>query len=164
MSSRAAWRLESLGFEEVYEYAAGLQDWITSGLPTEGTALAETRAGELARADVPTCRLDEPLAEVRERTRAAGFETCVVVNEEGVVFGLIRSRDLEGDAPTAGEAMRPGPSTFRPNVGAADLGELMARHELPDIPITTNDGRLVGLLLREDAERVAGERHDHDHG
>ena len=162
MSPRAAWRLESMGFGEVYEYAAGLQDWVTAGLPTEGAALEETRAGEVARADVPTCRLDEPMDEVRERTRAAGFDTCVVVNEERAVLGLIRSRDLEGGAATAGEAMRPGPSTFRPNVGASDLAELMTDHDLPNIPITTNDGRLVGLLLREDAERVAREQHDHE--
>jgi len=152
-----------MGFGEVYEYAAGLQDWITAGLPTEGTALAETRAGDVARADVSTCRLHEPLVEVRERTRKAGFDTCVVVNDERVVFGLIRSRDLDGEAATAGEAMRPGPSTFRPNVSAAALARLMADHDLPNVPITTNDGRLVGLLLREDADRVARERHDREH-
>lgn len=126
------------------------------------------RAGDLARDDVPVARLDEPLAEVRARAEEAGFDTAVVVNGERVLFGIIRSRDLNGDAETAGEAMRPGPSTFRPNVGVAQLAELMRDHDLPNVPITRNDGRLVGLLLREDATEVAqrlgnnGED-DHDH-
>ena len=37
MSPRAAWRLESLGFGEVYEYGGGKLDWMAAGLPTEGT-------------------------------------------------------------------------------------------------------------------------------
>ena len=42
----------------------------------------------------------------------------------------------------------------------------MVHHDLPNSPITTSDGRLVGLLRREDAAWVALEqtrgRHD-DH-
>src|SRR5689334_6170303 len=35
LSPRAAARLESLGFADVYDYAAGKADWIAMGLPTE---------------------------------------------------------------------------------------------------------------------------------
>src|SRR6266511_4403171 len=38
MSPRAAWRLESMGFAEVYDYVAGKADWGAAGLPLEGTA------------------------------------------------------------------------------------------------------------------------------
>lgn len=167
MSPRAAWRLESLGFSEVYEYAPGKQDWITAGLPTEGTALEEARAGDAAREDAPTCRLDERLGDVRDRVRGAGWETCLVVDERRVVLGILRSKHLDGDSDQAvEEAMSPGPSTFRPNVPVATLARLMAEHGLPDVPVTTNDGVLVGLLLREDAERAAPggtgeEEHEH---
>src|SRR6266550_4700590 len=57
MSPRAAWRLESIGFTQVYDYVAGKADWGSFGLPLEGTKGA--RAGEHVRADVPTCRLEE---------------------------------------------------------------------------------------------------------
>jgi CBS domain-containing protein len=107
--------------------------------------------------------LDERLADVRERVSAAGFETCIAVGHDRVVLGILRSKHLDGDGEqTIEEAMSPGPSTFRPNVSAVQLAGLMADHNLPDLPITTNDGRLVGLLLREEAERVPSEEHQHE--
>src|SRR5919201_3516780 len=108
MSPRAAWRLESFGFTEVHDYVAGKLDWLAAGLPTEGTNAARPRAGNLARRDVPTCGLDERLGDVRERVRAAGWDACVVVNAERVVFGLLRAGELEGDPDRRIEqAMRP---------------------------------------------------------
>ena len=55
--------------------------------------------------------------------------------------------------------MRPGPSTFRPNVPIAEMVAFMAKHDLPNAPVTTSAGELIGLLVREDAERAAHERH-----
>jgi CBS domain-containing protein len=83
-----------------------------------------------------------------------------------VVLGLLRPKQLEAHGHgTAEEAMAPGPSTFRPHVDAADLGEYMTKHDLANAPITTGDGVLVGLLLREDAARLALNRHqEHEHG
>jgi predicted transcriptional regulator len=54
--------------------------------------------------------------------------------------------------------MRPGPSTFRPNIAIAKMAELMVKRDLPNAPVTTSAGELIGLLVREDAERVASER------
>jgi CBS domain-containing protein len=124
------------------------------------------RAGTLARADAPTCGLDERVGEVRERIEAQGWDTCVVVNEHRVVLGLLRPKQMEGDPDRKVEdAMVPGPSTFRPHVSAADLGEYMTRHDLPNAPITTGEGVLVGLLLLKDAAREAHEHHgEHEHG
>lgn len=39
-SPQAARRLEALGYEDVYDYEEGKQDWIEAGLPTEGGAAA----------------------------------------------------------------------------------------------------------------------------
>ena len=80
MSPRAAWRLESLGFAEVYDYVAGKLDWMAAGLPTEGTNAARPRVGQVARKDVPTCSLEERLGAVRDRVRALGWDVVVVVN------------------------------------------------------------------------------------
>jgi Mg/Co/Ni transporter MgtE len=114
---------------------------------------------------VPTCRLPEPIGEVAERVAAAGWNACVVVNEERVVLGLLRADQLAegGDRPVA-QAMRAGPSTFRPHVPIEDLAHYMTQHDLPSAPVTTSDGRLVGLLRVEDATRAAHEQHaDHGH-
>src|SRR5919108_546939 len=80
MSPRAAWRLERLGFEEVYDYASGKQDWLAAGLPTEGRTASWPRAGTVAREDAPTCGLGERLGDVAERTAKAGWDVCVVAN------------------------------------------------------------------------------------
>ena len=115
MSPRAAWRLESLGFDDVYDYDAGKLDWMAAGLPTEGTNAQRPRAADVARKDVPTCGLKERLGDVRDRVRAQGWDSVVVVNEERVVFGLLRTAELKKDpAQLIEQAMRPGPSTFRP--------------------------------------------------
>ena len=159
MSPRAAWRLESLGFRDVHDYVAGKLDWMAAGLPTEGTNAQHPRAGDVARKDVPTAQLDEQLGDVRERVRAAGWDAVVVVNSERVVLGLLRSKELDKDPNLRIEqAMRPGPSTFRPYVSIKKMAESMTQHQLESSPITTSDGRLVGLLLQKDAIARAGEK------
>lgn len=161
MAPRAAARLESLGFREVYEYEGGKSDWLAAGLPTEGTNAQHPRAGQVARRDVPTAALNERLGDVTERVRAASWDAVVVVNNERVVLGLLRSKELGKDPDLLMEqAMRPGPSTYRPDVLIAKMAETMAEHNLESSPITTSDGKLVGLLLRSDATRVAGEIHE----
>jgi Mg/Co/Ni transporter MgtE len=101
------------------------------------------------------------LGDVRERVRAAGWDACVVVNEDRIVMGLLRAEQLgrEGDL-TAESAMRPGPSTFRPNAAIDEVAESMAKRDLPNALVTTSEGELLGLLVREDAERAANERHE----
>jgi CBS domain-containing protein len=165
MSPRAAWRLESFGFTDVYDYVAGKLDWLAAGLPTEGTNAERPRAGDVARRDAPTCNLDERLGDVRERVGAAGWDACVVVNQESVVLGLLRAKELEGDPDRRIEqAMRPGPSTFRPFVSIEEMAVFMGKHNLPNSPITSSDGKLVGLLVREDAEKSAHEIHQRQGG
>jgi len=109
--------LESLGFGEVYDYTVGKLDWMAAGLPTDGTNAKRPRAGDLARKDTPTCGSKERFAEVRDRVRSVGWEAVVVVNEEGIVFGLLRTKELDADGDQLIEqVMRQGPSTFRPFV------------------------------------------------
>jgi CBS domain-containing protein len=142
----------------VADYAEGKLDWLAAGLPIEGSMAAVPRAAQVARRDVPTCRLGERLGDVRDRVRSAGWEACVVVTERSVVLGLLRSDELDRDPDLPIErVMRPGPSTFRPNVPIEEMAGYMTHHDLPSSPITTSDGRLVGLLVREDAQAAAAE-------
>ena len=151
MSPRAAWRLETLGFGEVYDYVDGKLDWMAAGLPTEGTNALHPRAGDTARKDVPTCGLKDRLGDVRERVATPGWNSVVVVNKEHVVLGLLRSKELAQDPDQLIEqAMRPAPSTYRPFVSLHEMAHVMIEHKLENVPITTSDGRLVGLLLQKD--------------
>jgi len=114
---------------------------------------------------VPTCGLDERVGDVRQRVEAAGWDACVVVNQERIVLGLLRSGELGRDAEMVAErAMRPGPSTFRPFRPIDETAAYMVEHNLENSPVTTADGRLVGLLRRADAVTAAHELHAHGHG
>jgi len=160
MSPRAAARLEAIGFEGVYDYAAGKADWGTSGLPLEGRP--GPRASELARPDTPTCPAAERLQDVRARVLGSGWDTCLVVNRERVVIGRLGRRALaRGDDVSVEDAMSEGPRTFRPDVRLGALVGWMRKRNLTSAVVTTSDGRLVGVVLLDDAEaRLASERGD----
>ena len=154
MSPRAAWRLQDLGFERVYDYVPGKAEWFASGLPREGNLASITTVGDVVRPEVPTCSPKEKASNARERTREAGWDTCVVVNEERVVFGIVRIKEeLESDpAATVEEVMVAGPTTYRPNVPVGKAVERMRKRGVPAVIVTTSDGRLIGQLYREDSE------------
>jgi CBS domain-containing protein len=102
---------------------------------------------------VPTCTLDERLADVRERVRAGGWDTCIVVNEQGVVFGRLGRKAIAADTDeTVEQAMSPGPSTVRPSIGTDALLERIRSRNLNSYLVTTPDGRLVGLVRRGELE------------
>jgi CBS domain-containing protein len=135
----------------VYDYRAGKQDWMGAGLPTEGTNAQRPRLADVVRRDVPTCSPGERLGEVRARASAAGWDACVVVSEDRVVLGLLRAGELQADPGLPVEqAIRPGPSTYRPFVSVAEMRRTMTDRNLESSPVTTSDGRLVGLVRKQD--------------
>ena len=155
MSPRAASRLASLGFEQVYDYVAGKADWGAAGLPLEGMNGSETRAGAHVRSDVPTCRLDDRLQVVCGRLEQGGWDTCFVVDDRRVVLGRLGRRTIRsGEDVSVEEAMTSGPSTIRPSARLRDVVERMRTQNLTNLPVTTSDGRLTGLLTRRDAEEA----------
>jgi hypothetical protein len=144
-------RLETLGFRQVFDYTAGKKSWGSYGLPREGTKTEEPTAGELARRDVPTALLGEGLQDIR--SRIGDWDTCIVVHESGVVLGRLGRKALRSEEDVSvDEAMSPGPRTNRPSLGASAAVERMAERNVRTLLITTPDGRLVGVLYREDTE------------
>jgi Mg/Co/Ni transporter MgtE len=155
MSPRAAWRLEELGFKQVYDFVPGKMAWLAMGWSREGRAAAVPNAGEIARRDTPTCALGDRVANVREEVLALGRDVCIVVNPEGIVEGRLRGRALE-EAPeaTAEQAMEVGPTTIRPSERLEPLVERMRKRGVATIVVSDLRGHLVGILYREDAERA----------
>ena len=153
MSPRAAWRLESLGFTQVYRYAAGKLDWFAYGLPMAGEFAAILKAGDVVRRDVPTCHLTERVGEVYERSQAIGWKVCLVVNEQSVVLGRLRREAWDADPDTPVEAvMENGPTTFSPDNFLEPLTKRMREKKVGSVIITNSDGILIGVLYRKDAE------------
>lgn len=155
MSPRAAWRLERLGFSDVYDFAAGKAAWLAMGWPREGSAAAIPNAGEVARRGTPTCSLEDRVGAVEEQVEAVGREVCIVVNQAGIVEGRLRSRALsETPEATAEDSMEIGPTTIRPSEPLQPLVERMRRRGVRTIVVSDLKGRLVGILYREEAERA----------
>ena len=144
-----------MGFTEIYDFPTGIQDWMGAGNATEGSNAERPRLVDVVRRDVPTCLLGELVGDVRDRVGAAGWNACVVTSDDGVVLGLLRAEELASDPDLSVErVMRPGPSTFRPFVSVEEMRTTMAERDLENSPVTTSDGRLVGLVRREDLDAV----------
>ncbi|HEX5019495.1 MAG TPA: CBS domain-containing protein [Candidatus Binatia bacterium] len=153
MSPRAAARLETLGFEMVFDYVAGKQDWLANDLPFEGELAQTDTLGRLADRNVPTCLPTENAAEVQRRLAKKPGGYCVVVDEHRVVLGLLRKSRIENGDRAVGRVMEPGPTTFRPYTSVEQVADYVKEKNLDTVLVTTSDGRLVGALRAEDLRR-----------
>ena len=155
MSPRAACRLETLGFTQVYDYVAGKADWLAHGLLTQGTKAAVPRAGGLARSDVVTARLQERVGPVAARVARSPYGFALVVAADGTLLGRLRNAVLAGDPATRAEqVMEAGPSTVRADAPLEELAGRLASRGLHTAVVTTPEGRLLGVLRRVDAEQA----------
>ena len=86
-----------------------------------------------------------------------------MVNDERVVFGRIRLNELGDDREaTAERVMQEGPTTFRPSVGVHEMLEYMRRRgKMSDALVTDPEGRLLGVIRRDDLEAAIHELHAH---
>src|SRR5207244_64364 len=105
MSPRAACRLETLGFEHVYDYVPGKSDWLARGLPTEGELASQLTAGSCAHDDVVTCPLGERVGSVRARIEESPYGFALVVSEGGCLLGRLRRSSLDGDPDASAESV-----------------------------------------------------------
>ena len=156
ISARAAWRLSSMGFTQVFRYTAGKADWLANGLPVEGNRSRTQDAGDVADLDVPTCKRSDRIRDIRDRVQKEGWDHCVVVNEQLIVLGLLRPVDFEKADPgwPAEEVMDRDPQTFRLNTPLSEVRAYFAANpHITSALVTTTDGALFGLLRLQDLEQ-----------
>src|SRR5919197_6307882 len=146
LSARAAWRLESMGFQEVYRYTPGKADWLASGWQTEGAQAKKPRLRQMIHKDVPTCSLRERLENVKSRRRA-NQDLCVVVNDRNIVLGVIQGETWDANSQArVADVMQPGPRTLRPDLDPKDAQKLLRNYDAPSAIVTTSDGELLGII------------------
>ena len=146
LSARAAWRLESMGFQEVYRYTPGKADWLAAGWETEGTQAKKIRIRQMIHKDVPTCSLRERLEDVKSRRRP-NYDLCVVLNDRNIVLGVIQGEAWDAN-PLArvSEVMQPGPRTIRPDLEPKDAQRILKNYDASSAIVTTSDGELLGII------------------
>src|SRR5262245_59314972 len=146
LSARAAWRLESMGFQEVYRYTPGKADWLAAGWETEGTQAKKARIRQMIHKDVPTCALRERLEDVKSRRRP-NQDLCVVVNDRNIVLGVIRGETWDANPLSrVAEVMQPGPPTLRPDLDPKDAQKILRNYDASAAIVTTSDGELLGVI------------------
>ncbi|MBN1207157.1 MAG: magnesium transporter [Myxococcaceae bacterium] len=138
---------------------------------------APETAGRYLATHVPVAREEEAAGEVLKRLLARPYDSVdvvYVVDLEGRLLGVARSRDLLGLAPTdtlRGVMLRRFPSVH-PGDDQERAAALALQYELPAVPVIDADGRLLGAvpaeallgILRrehiEDLHRLAGIRRE----
>jgi rhodanese-related sulfurtransferase len=148
-SSRAAHRLEHLGFTDVHDYVPGKVAWLGEGLPGEGRRRPEQRVSAIADPDVPRIPADATIGDAAELL--AGADLGVVLTDDGVVLGLLR-REVLGLDPKllVADVLQPGPSTFRPSMTIKELIGYFRSSDENRAIVSTLGGRWIGLIRRQD--------------
>ena len=145
-------RLETLGCEQVFDYVPGKADWLAHGLPSEGRDADRRTAGHFARRDVATCNLGDDADEARRAIAASPYAFALVLGSDDVLLGRLRA---SGSGRSVEQSMEPGPSTIRPDTSIEHVAHTMAEHNLKTMLVTTPEGRLIGVVRREDAEATS---------
>lgn len=149
LSSRGAALLTAWGFDEAYDYAGSKAEWLAMGIPSEGSRQAIDRVGARIRPAV-TCPPDRGVGELPE---PGPGQVVVVVDADDVVVGAIQGARRAGTSMasiTAIDVMDPGPATVRPGMTVDELAASMRRSGETHVIVTTLDGRLLGVVTRED--------------
>jgi CBS-domain-containing membrane protein len=143
----------------VYRYAAGKVDWLSAGLPSEGELANELRIRDIVHREIATCRLGQRIGDVQTNA-----ELCVVLNDAGIIMGDLRGAALRADPSTPVEqVMDPGVSTYRPNISVHEIAHHLLESGAQRVLVSDADGRLIGWISRQEAERALDEhRHHHD--
>lgn len=160
MSPRAALRLEHLGFRRVYDYVPGKSDWTAAGLPREGKSAEIPNAGDVARLAVPLCHFRHNAPEALEKMKANNDDLCVAIDDDNIVLGMVSAAGHERlrEGAKVEDIMRSGSTTIRANEPLAPLVERMKAAGVDGILVTNAEGRLLGLLYRDEAEETLRQR------
>lgn len=138
---------------DVRRYTAGKVDWAAGGLPVEGEH-ARQLVLRIMRRDVPRCGPADRLGTVRQQARCAGWGVAAVVDDQGVVLGLLSGGAFHAEADKlVAHVMDPAPTTVRPSLLLDAAAERLRPGIQGGMLVTTSDGVLLGLLMRADIER-----------
>ena len=125
-------------------------DWLACALPADGEEQS-SMVFEQIEHRVPTCGLRDSVGEAKRRANEMGVSICAVINEENVLLGVVESNEWKTDrAIPVEQVMKPAPSTLRPSASVKHATELIAKHSLAAILITTSDGKLLGIFKRQE--------------
>lgn len=107
--------------------------------------------------ELPTCRIDEPVGQAGARAQERGYSVCPVVNQNGIVFGLIGKGDWDRD-PTASaeQLMDSAPTTLRPSAPLEKAKQMLDQSNGGAVLVTNSEGRLLGAFFGVSEKKEPG--------
>ena len=109
--------------------------------------------------EVPTCRLDEPVGHAGARAEERGYSACPVVNENGIVLGVIGKYDWDTDPTVSVEQlMDSAPNTLRPSDPLDKAKQTLNQSGRGAVLVTTSDGRLLGAFVGVHDDKELGRK------
>lgn len=111
-------------------------------------------ADELIIRDVVTAHPDQTVHEVDQMMDSEGVSGAPVVNNSGVVLGIISGTDIRpylevGERDEVREAMTDEVITGSDDITAREALELMYEHKIERVPIVDEEGTLTGLVTMQ---------------
>jgi CBS domain-containing protein len=109
--------------------------------------------------ELPTCRIDESVGQAGARAQQRGYAVCPVVNENGIVLGLIGKGDWDTD-PTASaeQLMDSAPTTLRPSDPLEKAKQTLKGSDRGAVLVTDSDGRLLGAFFGMGDQKGTGRK------
>jgi len=122
-------------------------DWLAYGLAAEPPEAGVETVMKFLDGNPPTARAQETVGALSLRVHLSDTVLLPVVNERGIVLGLIdRSLDgVESTTPIA-DLMDPAPTTVRPSVSVESAIKRLKRSNRQAIVVTSSDGQLLGMF------------------
>ena len=125
----------------------------------EAEMVSRVKRSESAVIQEPmTVRSDTTIANLKSIMGEQGFSGFPVVDEEGVLVGMVTGRDIRhfaddaakvGDVMTCGDKLVTGPPDTTPEAARRILYE----HRIEKLPLVDAEGRLAGLITGGDIEK-----------
>jgi CBS domain-containing protein len=157
LSARGEWVAE-----QVLASARGLTRAVGELMP--GRAGVEpTRVRDLMTRDVVTCSVSETLHAAAQRLWESDCGALPVVEEHGVLMGMLTDRDICMAAYTSGKPLAEIPVTSAMSRSlrsckASDTlrsaMDLMTTHQIRRLPVLSDEGQLVGIISIADVARL----------
>ena len=109
--------------------------------------------------DVVTMRPRQHLARAVEAVSNQRIRHLPVIDEQGRLIGLVTQRDLlaagDGLDRRIADVMQAGIKTVSPTTPAYEAAYLLLRHDIGCVPVTDDQGVLLGIVTDTDFVRVA---------
>ncbi|WP_236939295.1 magnesium transporter [Evansella clarkii] len=174
--------LDDLHADDITDFLGNIPDAVSSHLlenmnPKEAAniklllSFKDDTAGSIMTTEYITANPDNTAAEVMEKLRIEGTDAETIyyiytVNENGSLIGILSLRELITSPPSEiiENIMKEQLITVSPFADQEEVSRLIKDYDLLAVPVTTSEGKLIGIVTVDDILDVIEEENTEDIG